>query len=142
MTTTPPTNPFNDDDGYYARDPKAVTARTDEQFRAFLDHLLALAAGVAAVDDALPPEQKALAESLRHKLRAVQDHSALLSALVRELTTYHEGLHRQRQSARDAYNAGWKDCYEDILSQLHPADQRMLRWIVEHLDTTDDSLSY
>jgi hypothetical protein len=136
--SNPPNNPFNDDDGYYARDPKAIVTRTDEQLRAFLTHVLALAAGVVAMGAALPPEQRVLIEKLQGELHAVQDSTTLLMALVRELSTYNHKLTAQRRSARDAYNAGWKDRYEDILSQLHPADHRMLRWIVEHLDAGND----
>src|SRR5258706_6129609 len=137
--TMHPQNPFRDEDGYYVRDPKAALTRTDEQLRTFVDHLSVLAEGIETVNAALPPEQQTLAEKLRIELRAVQGDNKLLLAFVRELAAYNVQLTEQRQSARDAYNAGWRDRYEDILSQLHPADQRMLRWIVEHLDIENNS---
>jgi len=130
--------PMSDDEGYYIRDPKAVLTRLDAQFRASEPHLLALAERIEALDVALPPDQQALAEQLKAELRAVQGDTKLLLALVRELAHYNIKLTAQRQSARSAYDAGWKDRYEDILSQLHPEDHRMLRWILEHLDREDD----
>ncbi len=141
MTTQsqPPINPFDDEDGYYPRDPKSVLTRTDEQFRVFVAHLSALAEGIEAVSAVLPPDQQSLGERLRNELRAVQGDNKLLLALVRELAFYNIQLNQQRQSARAAYNQGTRDTYTDILSQLHPEDQRMLRWIIKHLQADDNA---
>ena len=51
---------------------------------------------------------------------------------------FQQALPARRQAVHDAYNAGWDAHYQDILSQLHPEDHRMLRWILEHLDREDD----
>jgi len=130
--------PMSDDEGYYIRDPKAVLTRLDAQFRASEPHLLALAAKLEALDAALPPDQQALAEQLKEELHAVQGDTKLLLALVRELAHYNIKLTAQRQTARQAFESGWDARYQDILSQLHPEDHRMLRWILEHLDREDD----
>lgn len=136
-STPPPFMPFSDEEGYYVRDPQAVFTRTDAEFRTFAAHLSALAAGIAEVDTAMPPEQRELAQRLQNALREVQGSTKLLLALTRELATYNVKLTEQRQSARDAFNAGWQARYQDILSQLHPADQRMLRWVIEYLEPKD-----
>ena len=130
--------PMSDDEGYYIRDPKAVLTRLDAQFRASEPHLLALAEKIEALDAALPPDQQALAEHLKEELHAVQGDTKLLLALVRELAHYNIKLTAQRQTARQAFESGWEARYQDILSQLHPEDHRMLRWILEHLDREDD----
>ena len=131
--------PFSDEEGYYVRDPNAVLVRTDAEFRTFAAHLLALAEGLESVNAALSPEQQAMVQSVTDRFAAVQGDTKMLLALVRELASYNIALTAQRQSARAAYNTGWKDRYEDILSQLHPEDHRMLRWILEHLDAADAS---
>jgi hypothetical protein len=133
-----PTTPFSDEDGYYVRDPKAALVRTNEQLEAFMSVLETLGVGVQTASIALSPQHKALADDLRDALRDVNGKTDMLLALLREMATYCVQVMKQRQSTRDAYNAGWRDRYEDILSQLHPADQQMLRWIIEHLkDETD-----
>ncbi len=134
----PPFMPMSDEEGYYARDPKAVLTRLDTEFRASASHLMALAEKIEALDAALPPEQQAVAKQLKAELQAVQGDRKLLLALVRELAHYNFKLTAQRQTARQAFEAGWEARYEDILSQLHPEDHRMLRWILEHLDHEDD----
>lgn len=131
--------PFSDEEGYYVRDPNAVLVRTDAEFRTFAAHLLALAEGLETIEAALSPEQKVLMQAVTDRFTAVQGDTKMLLALVRELASYNIKLTAQRQSARAAYNTGWKDRYEDILSQLHPEDHRMLRWILEHLNRTDES---
>lgn len=140
MSSTKPLDfmPMSDEEGYYLRDPKAVLIRLDAQFRASQPHLLALAEKIEALDVALPAEQKALTAPLKEELQALQGDTQHLLALVRELASYNIKLTAQRQSARAAYNAGWDARYQDILSQLHPDDHRMLRWILEHLDREDD----
>lgn len=130
--------PMSDDEGYYIRDPNAVLVRTDAEFRTFAAHLLALAEGLETIEAALSPEQQVLMQAVTDRFTAVQGDTKMLLALVRELASYNIKLTAQRQSARAAYNTGWKDRYEDILSQLHPEDHRMLRWILEHLDREDD----
>ena len=135
----PPFMPFSDEEGYYVRDPNAVLVRTDAEFRAFAAHLLALAEGLEAVNAALSPEQQVLVQQVTNRFADVQSDTKGLLALVRELATYNILLTKQRQSARAAYDAGWKDRYEDILSQLHPTDQAMLHWILRHLDAADSS---
>jgi len=92
-----------------------------------------------AIEAALSPEQQVLMQAVTDRFTAVQGDTKMLLALVRELASYNIKLTAQRQSARAAYNTGWKDRYEDILSQLHPEDHRMLRWILEHLNRTDES---
>jgi len=134
----PPFMPMSDDEGYYVRDPNAVLVRTDAEFRTFAAHLLALAESVEAIKAVLTPEQQALVQQVTDQFAAVQGDTKGLLALVRELAIYNILLTKQRQSARAAYDAGWKDRYEDILSQLHPADHAMLRWVIEHLDREDD----
>ena len=52
---------------------------------------------------------------------------------------FQQALPARRQSVHDAYNAGWEARYQDILSHSHPANHRMLRWILEHLNRTDES---
>ncbi len=131
--------PMSDDEGYYIRDPNAVLVRTDAEFRTFAAHLLALAEGLETIEAALSPEQQVLMQAVTDRFTAVQGDTKMLLALVRELASYNIKLTAQRQSARAAYNTGWKDRYEDILSQLHPEDHRMLRWILEHLNRTDES---
>ena len=131
--------PMSDDEGYYIRDPNAVLVRTDAEFRTFAAHLLALAEGLETIEAALSPEQQVLMQAVTDRFTAVQGDTKMLLALVRELASYNIKLTAQRQSARAAYNTGWKDRYEDILSQLHPEDHRMLRWILEHLDREDES---
>ena len=131
--------PMSDDEGYYIRDPNAVLVRTDAEFRTFAAHLLALAEGLETIEAALSPEQQVLMQAVTDRFTAVQGDTKMLLALVRELASYNIKLTAQRQSARAAYNTGWKDRYEDILSQLHPEDHRMLRWILEHLDAADPS---
>ncbi len=126
--------PMSDEEGYYIRSPKAVFNRTDEEFRVFDTHLLALAEAIKGVETALPPEQQALVQKLRDELGGVQDSTKLLLGLMRELAGYNVKLTEQRQSARASFNAGWEARYKDILSQLHPADHRMLRWIIEYLN--------
>ena len=130
---------MSDDEGYYIRDPNAVLVRTDAEFRTFAAHLLALAEGLETIEAALSPEQQVLMQAVTDRFTAVQGDTKMLLALVRELASYNIKLTAQRQSARAAYNTGWKDRYEDILSQLHPEDHRMLRWILEHLNRTDES---
>ncbi len=137
-TKSPDFMPLSDGEGYYIRDPKAILTRLDTEFRASEPHLLALAERIEALDMALPPEQQALAEPLKAELHAVQGDMKLLLALVRELAHYNIKLTAQRQTARQAFEAGWEARYQDILSQLHPEDHRMLRWILEHLDREDD----
>jgi len=131
--------PMSDEEGYYIRDPNAVLVRTDAEFRAFAAHLLALAEGLETVKAALSQEQQDMVQSVTDRFTAVQGDTKMLLALVRELASYNVALTKQRQSARAAYNTGWQDRYEDILSQLHPEDHRMLRWILEHLDASDAS---
>ena len=140
MNSTKPADflPMSDDEGYYIRDPKAVLTRLDTQFRTFAPHLLALAERIEALDATLAPEQQALAEQIKAELHAVQGDTKLLLTLVRELAHYNIKLTAQRQTARQAFEAGWDARYQDILSQLHPEDHRMLRWILEYLDREDD----
>lgn len=144
MTTPdrPPFLPMSDDERYYVRDPKSIFNRTDAEFRTFVGHLLALTAGLDALDDGLSPDQRALVGQLRDELGAAQSNTRMLVALVRELAGYNLKLTAQRQSARNAYNAGWDARYADLLSRLHPEDHDMLRWIVEHIaaDSPENSL--
>ncbi len=140
--TPPPFLPISDEEGYYVRDPGAVLIRTDEQFRTFAAHLLALTEGVANVDASIPPEQQALAQQIKSELAALQGSTKLLTALLRELAAYNIKLTQQRQSARTAFNAGWQARYKDILSQLHPVDHRMLRWVIEHIDDDGESIPF
>ncbi len=135
--------PMSDEEGYYIRNPKAVFIRTDEEFRVFAAHLLALAEKINGVEATLPPEQRALAQQLKDERGGVQGSTKLLLGLMRELAGYNVKLTEQRQSARTAFNVGWEARYKDILSQLHPADHRMLRWIIEHLNVdVEDDIPY
>ncbi len=126
--------PMSDEEGYYIRDPKAIFNRTNEEFHVFAAHLLALAEAINGVDAVLPPEQQALVQKLRDELGGVQASTKLLLGLMRELAGYNVKLTEQRQSARASFNAGWEARYKDLLSQLHPADYRMLRWVIEYLN--------
>ncbi len=135
----PPFLPFTDEEGYYVRDPKAVFNRTDAEFRAFETHFQALLDGVQRLDANRSPEQQAIIEQLKNDLQLTQGSTKLLLSLMRELATYNTRLTEQRQSARKAFETGWEARYMDILSQLHPEDQRMLRWIIEHIAATDSS---
>lgn len=110
---------------------------TLDEFRAFTAHLLTLTEDIAAVDSALPPEHQALAQRLHDEVQALQGNTTLLLALVRELVAYNLKLTAQRQSARQAYEAGWEARLQDILSQMHPADDQMLRWILAHLASSE-----
>ena len=133
--------PFSDDDGYYARDPKSATTRTDDQISTFASHMLDLTQGIEALALALPPEQRDQVDQVRIALTCVQGDSAFLAALMRELAAYNAQLIDQRQSSRDAYNRGWDESRKDILSRLHPADHQMLTWILQHLDAEDRAAS-
>ena len=130
--------PMSDDEGYYIRDPQAVFIRTDQQFRVFVAHLLALADGIDAVEVVLQPEQHELTQQVKDELASLQGTTKMLLALVRGLAGYNIKLTEQRQSARVAFDAGWEARYQDIIRQLHSSDHRMLRWIIEHLAHDED----
>ena len=137
---------FSDEQGYYVRDPKSIQSRTTDQFVAFSQHLVMLCSSVNSLAAGLSPEQQALVEQLKSDLAYVQGDTRLLLALMQEQSAYISQLIKQRRSARESFQNGWDARLQDILSQLHPVDHRMLRWILTHLDaeahTSDNALPF
>ena len=132
--TEGPSDRFNDSDGYYQRDPSAVNLRTDEELRTFVVHLHALFEGIEGLDKSLKPENAFVADQLKAEIRALAGSSKLLLALLHELRTYNDYLREQRQSARQAFEAGYDARLTDILTKLHPSDRKALEWVVKFLD--------
>ena len=133
----PSASPFSDDDGYYPRDPSAINLRINDELGGLLVHLHTLHEAIESLDAVQHPEQQALIDELRTEVRALSGSSKLLSELLSELLTYNKALNEQRQSARKAFEAGYEARYVDILTQLHPADRKMLAWVVKHVVHTD-----
>ena len=132
-----PSDRFNDSDGYYQRDPSAVNLRLNDELRVYIVHLRALVEGIEALDSVLKPDNAFVAEQLKAEVHALAGSSKLLLSLLHELRTYNEYLREQRQSARQAFEAGYEARYTDLLTQLHPSDRKALEWVVKLLDRTE-----
>ena len=109
-------------------DAQATTVYVRAELDAWLETLADSIHSLDALDNGtLPPEQAVFAQHAKDTLAALEDGSKVIDKLLYELGSYIARLEWQRESSRQAFEAGWEASYKDIIAELSDRQYQQLR---------------